>query len=326
MNFTKKFLLISFLAAATFSFAQTKDSIPQKLNAYYADKFVIARPLNIEFNQLTPYEFSSEHLGNDFADGKVRNLYQVKVSTNGNFIVKKNWMLGATLNYNYTSSSVEMNQPDGTTRVQENDFHYHSSSLNFTYISKLWKKPLVFTASAVVDGSDKHFERIRGLTAATMLLKANATTKTAIGLVGFIDPSAQVPVLPTFIYDHKFGNGWRIDLILPKQIFLKKNISENSRISIGSELGGTSFYLYDLFQTNEKYEFRQLEINSGLVYEHFLGGSFVATFKTGMRNTPNGRIFEKSENPNDYIFEVTPKPTFYFNLGISFNPFGKFLK
>lgn len=314
------------MTPAAFNFAQNKDSIPQKITAYYADKFALARPLNIEFSQLTPYKFSSEHLGNYFADGKVRNLYQVKVSTSGNFIVKKKWMLGATLNYNYTSTSVELNYPDGTMRVQDNDFHFHSSSLNFTYISKLWNKPVIYTASAVVDGSEKHFERVKGLATATLLLKANATTKTAIGLVGIIDPSAQIPVIPTFIYDQKFENGWRIDLILPKQVYLKKSFSENSRFSLGSELGGTSFYLYDVLQSQEKYELRQVEINSGFMYEHFLGGSFVATFKTGMKNIPNSRIFKKNESFDSYIFEANPKPTFYFNLGISFNPFGKFIK
>lgn len=322
----KIFFLASLVMPLTFISAQIKDSVPQKITAYYADKFAIARPLNIEFNQFTPYKFSSENLGNYYADGKVGNSYQVKVSVNGNFIAKKSWMLGVTLNYNYTSARFEMNHPDGTIRLEDNDFLYHSTSLNFTYVSKLWEKPLIYTASTVVDGSEKHFERVKGIATATMLLRANANTKIAIGLVGIIDPSTQIPVLPTFIYEHKFGNGWSADLILPKRLFLLKNISKNNRISVGTELGGTSFYLYDLFETDEKYEFRQLEINSGIIYEHHIGGSFLATFKTGIKSIPNSRIFKKSESFDSYIFEVNPKPIFYFNIGLSFNPFGGLFK
>jgi len=32
---------------------------------------------------------------------------------------------------------------------------------------------------------------------------------------------------------------------------------------------------------------------------------------------------DKNKSVNDYIFSTTPGPSFYFNTGISFNPFGK---
>lgn len=304
-----------------------QDSISQKLVAYNADKFAITRPLNIEFSQITPYKFTSNYLGNE-SKGKVRNAYQVDVSMNGNFIVKKNWMLGATFNYNYISSSIELTDLDGTKRVEDNDFHYHASALNFTYISKLFDKPAFFTASIIVDGSEKHFERVKGIATGTILLKTNAKTKMGIGLIGVIDPTAQIPVIPMFTYEHKFNNDLLLDASLPRHFYIRKNLFSNGRISLGTELDGTSFYLYDQFGTNGKYEFRQLEINSGFMYEHHLGDSFIATFKTGMRNTPSGssRVFRKNESFDSYILKTSPKPTFYINAGLSFNPFGKLFK
>lgn len=325
MKFVSKLIIPCSILWSVYSYGQ--DSIPQKLVTYNADKFPITRPLNIEFSQITPYKFTSDYLGNKY-NGKVRNSYQVEVSMNGNFIVKKNWMLGATFNYNYISSSVELTNPDGMKRVEDNDFHYHTSALNFTYITKLFDKPAFFTASAIVDGSEKHFERVKGIATGTILLKANAKTKLGVGLVGVIDPTAQLPVIPMFTYEHKFNNGLVLDAVMPKHFYIRKNLFQNGRISLGTELDGTSFYLYDQFGINGKYEFRQLEINSGLMYEHHLGGSFIATFKTGMKNTPSGssRILRKNESFDSYLLETSPKPTFYVNAGLSFNPFGKLFK
>ena len=105
--------------------------------------------------------------------------------------------------------------------------------------------------------------------------------------------------------------------------FMRKDIFENSRISFGSEMENTSFYLYN---SNKTYEFRQFEINSGAIYEHKISDAFIGTFRTGLKIFPNSRIFEKNESFNDYFFDAKPKPALYFNLGISYNPFVKSVK
>lgn len=312
----KTILTSSILSISNMAFAQKRDSIPQKVTAYVAEKFPMARDFNIEFTQLTPYKFSSKLYGADLPENKVDNFSQVKVSSNINFIKTQKWVLSANLNYRYTSLNTENSISD---YQKNNDFHYHSETLSFTYFSKLFNKMTIYSANFSVDGSEQHFERIRGMLTGTMVLKANAKTKMTVGLVGIIDPSSQVPIIPTFSYEHKFDNGLIADIILPKRILIKKNVSENGRISLGSEMENTSFYIYDKDRT---YEFRQLEINSGAIYEHKIG-SFIGTVKTGIRAVPNSRIFEKNESFKNYFFEATPKTSFYFNIGISYNPFGK---
>lgn len=80
------------------------------------------------------------------------------------------------------------------------------------------------------------------------------------------------------------------DILLPRKIMLRKNILTNGRLSLGTEMDTTTFYLYP---TGKKYEFRQLEINSGVVYEHNLGNNVIGTIKTGLRATPSSRILIK---------------------------------
>lgn len=315
MNTLKKTVLTSsILIFPNFYFAQTRDSIPQKVMTYVAEKFPMARDFNVEFIQLTPYKFSSQLHGEDLSENKVDNFSQIKLSSNINLIKTKKWILSTNLNYRYTSINTENSISNFS---KNNDFHYHSETLSFTYFSKIFNKTAIYSANFSVDGSEQHFERMRGMVTGTVILKANAKTKMTVGLVGIIDPTAQIPVIPVFSYEHKFNNGWTADIILPKRFLIKKDVFENGRISFGSEMENTSFYIYD---ADKRYEFRQLEINSGAIYEHKLG-NFIGTLKTGIKAIPNSRIFEKNESFKNYFFEAKPKTSFYFNIGLSYNPF-----
>lgn len=297
-------------------FAQKRDSIPEKAKAFIADKFPMARALNLEYNLVSPYRYTSKFFGTAQPESKVESLYQLKASVNINFITSKQWSLGTILGYRYVSAKLENTQ-------ERKYFHYHSESLNLSRYSKLFGKTAIYTASAVVDGSERHFERLRGLLTATLVLKATRATQMTLGLIGFVDPGALVPVVPSFSYKHQFNGGWIADVILPKGLLLRKNVLENGRVSVGTELENTFFYLYGLDNTGKTYSLNQMEINSGLTYEHYLGNSFVATFRTGMKNVVDAKIFEKSEAQRDYIFKASPEPSLYFNVGLSFNPFGK---
>jgi hypothetical protein len=319
-----------FILASAFCSAQEKDSInapknniSEKVSAGVAEKFPMARLVNVEYDHTMPYKFTSKYLDSELPEGKVNSIFQVKVSSNITLIRKKKWSLGTTLNYQYFSANTDgtnffNNQESFTNHTQ--DFHYHSESLNLTYYSKLFNKIIVFSGTATVDGSEQHFERVRGLVTATMVLKANAQTKMTIGLVGLIDPTSIVPTFITFSYEHKFNNGWMIDAILPKWIYLRKDLASYGRLSVGTELGATMFYLYN---NDKAYTFSQMDINSGVMYEHRLGKSFILSAKTGMRYSPTSRLVEKNQAFKDYVFESKPKPSLYFNVGISFNPFKK---
>lgn len=298
------------------AYAQKKDSIPIKVRAFFADKIPQSRNFNIEYTTATPYSFSSRLQGKDQPDNKVKSFQQVRSDANIYFIKNRRWLLNATLNYRYTSIDNENSIIAGEETAK--NFHYHSEAINVTYFSKLLNKTAIYSANIGVDGSNKHFERLRGMVTASLILKATPKTKMTLGVAGLIDPSAQIPVLPIFTYENKFNNGWVLDILLPKKVLVRKNMSTNGRISLGTEMDNTSFYAY---RNNHTYEFRQVELNSGAIYEHNLGGNFIGTFKTGIRAFMNARAFNKQDSFNDYIWKANYKPTFYFNIGVSYNPF-----
>lgn len=313
----------AFLLFQLTSFAQGGDTTKsKKLLSYITDKFPGTRTFNIEYSQFTPHKYSSELLGEKLPEGKITNTYQLKFDANVNLVRKKTWFLSATVNYRYTALELENVSPlISEPKAQKEDFHYHASALNFTKYSRLFRKPIIYSGSVIVDGSDKHFERVRGFAAATMMLRADRTTKIGIGIVGIVDPSSQTPVMPTFIYERKFGDRWMLDIMLPQRLMIRKEVFGNGRLSVGTELGGPTFYLYGFSGNAGTYQFRQTELNSGLTYEHHLGRSIIGTVRTGVRNVINSRVFEKGESFGDYIYKVQPDAAFYFNVGISFNPF-----
>lgn len=297
--------------------AQKKDSIPQKVVAFVTDKFPQSRDLNIEFTQLTPYKFSPESYGTELPENKVKNFQQLRANANIYFIKNRKWMLSTSVNYRFTHIESQNEIPFLS---NEQNFHYHSESLSLTRFSKLFNKIAIYSATASVDGSEQHFERMRGMLTASLVLKATADTKMTVGLAVIIDPSSQVPAMPTFTYEHRFSNGWVADIILPKKVMIRKDIFQNGRFSFGTEMDMTNFYLYP---DGKRYEFRQLEINSGAMYEHQLGKNLIGTFRTGLRAAPSSRVFAKNDSFKDHIFDMNSKTSFYFNVGISYNPFGK---
>lgn len=325
-------LLLMGLSLAAQAFSQDKEAgvksakdsiaIPRRVVAYAADKFTIVRPLNIEFSNASPYNFTSKRGGTTLQESKVNNFTQAKVSANFNFIKRKTWLLGATAGYRYTSAEATMVDPfTGNMTLLDQKFHYLFSAVNFTYFSKLFGKRTIYSSSLIVDGSEQHIERVKGLITGVMVLKATERTKMTVGLAVNIDPTTQIPVIPVFTYEHKFNNGLIADITLPKSIYLRKYMFGNSgRLSLGTEMDQMTFYLYDVDGTDQRYQYRQLDINNGIIYEHAIG-DFVVTGKTGIKMTPSGRLFRKEDSFNDAVFETKPDPTFYFNVGVSFNPF-----
>jgi hypothetical protein len=320
----RMYFTVGLALMTTVVFGQGSDSIAQKAQAYAASKFAIARPLNIEFANAGSYKFTSKLRDVPSIGGEVKRFSQLKASATINFIRKESWMLSGTLGYRFTTVESDIVKPvSNTVKTINDEFHYQFSSLNFSYFSRLFNKRTIYTASVLVDGSEKHFERVKGVITGTMVLKANQRTKMMAGIMISIDPSAQSPFIPTFSYEHKFRNGIVVDILLPRSILVRKHVFTNGRISVGTEMDRTSFYLYNVDGTSQKYEYRQLDINSGLIYEHLIANYFVLAAKTGVKITPSGRIFRKEGTFGSPELQTSPDPAFYLNAGISFNPFIK---
>ncbi|WP_162927054.1 hypothetical protein [Flavobacterium psychrotrophum] len=314
-----KLSLFVFVLSVPFykTFAQAKDSIPKEAIKFVADKFPFTRMINTEFRYDAPYDFSARIPGVSQPEGRVTRLYQQRVNANINFIKSPKWVFSTGLFYNYIHAETQ----GANLQQTESNEHYYAATVTLTRFTKLFGKMALFTATALPSGGENGFERITGMVSGTLVLKANAKTKMTIGLLGLIDPSSQVPAFVTLSYEHKFDNGWIADIILPKRLFMKKDVFSNGRLSLGTELDNTTVYLKGFNRnTSKTYIFSQLETMSGATYEHCIFKGFIATLKTGYKYTPTSRIVAVNKKFTDYVFKATPNGNFYVNLGLSYNP------
>lgn len=326
--------LMTLTAFATFwilpfiTVAQTQDSVVKKVTRFTADKFAEQRPFSIDFKQYGNYNFSSNLRDRNLPDGEFPNWSQFTASANVNLLQNRHWLLQVNGLYRYVSVESRFTAAaPGVLQNYNEDHHYHTEGMNLSYVSKLFGKTAIYTAGFALDGSEKRIERLRGIFSGIVVLKANERTTMSVGLAGTTDPGAQLPFVPLFIYQHKFNNKLSADLALPRYAYLRRQLSNNGRLSAGYDLDfNTTFFLYDRDAANTTYQYRQLDGNLGLVYEHVLPGSITLTFKTGYRINPTTRVLEKNSSFSDYTWEAHTDPAPYVNIGLSFNPFAKHKK
>lgn len=308
-------LLFPAVLTCLWGYGQVTDSLPKKAVQYAAEKFPFTRLVNVEQRYNAPFSYSSKlGDGTKAGTGEVTQMLQTRVSSSINFIKNSKWIFSTGLFYNYMHAETD----GGGMGAKNADLHYYAAGLTLTRFSNLFGKTAIYTASVIPTGGNDGFERVTGMVTATVLLKADATTKKTIGLLGIIDPSSIVPVVPTFTYEKKLKSGWVLDVILPQRIFMKKDMFSDGRLALGTELSSTNFYISGYNGSNKTYMFNQMEIMTGLTYEHCFSNHFIATLKTGMLYIPASRVAEINDTFDDYIFSAQPDPAFYLNFGLSY--------
>jgi len=308
--------------------SQEKDSLTlQQAGKQIKAEFPRTRILNFEYGQSLSRDFDSELFGEEFQEGEIKNQKNFNASLNLPFYYTEKFVLTASANYNFNEFEFQGLENTSATTIFEQDgivgFHNFSGSVSGTYFSQLFGKPVIYNASVIVDGNDKGFERLKGLVGASLIMKKTERTTITLGAIAFVDPTSQIPFFPTFTYKHNFKNSlWEFDFILPQRLLFRRYIGENSRLSLGSTFGGNGFYVnVNAPDFPDVFEYSQLEINSGLIYEYRLSDYIITTVKGGLTNFISNRLTEKGEPTEDYIYENNQDATGYFNVGFSIDPF-----
>jgi hypothetical protein len=328
MTKSQYFFIFSITLLSNQIFSQEKDSgTLQEAAKQIKAEFPRTRILNLEYGQSLSRNFESELFDEDFQEGEIKNQKTFNASLNLPFYYTKKIVLTASANYAFNEFEFQDLENTSATTIFEQDgivgFHNFSGSVSGTYFSQLFGKPVIYNASVIVDGNDNGFERLKGLVGASLIMKRTERTTITLGAITFLDPTTQIPFFPTFTYKHNFKNSpWEFDFILPQRLLFRRYIGENSRLSLGSTFGGNGFYVnVNAPDFPDVFEYSQLEINSGLIYEYRLSDYIITTFKGGITNFISNRLTEKGEPTGDYIYSNEQDPTGYFNVGFSIDPF-----
>lgn len=308
--------------------SQTTDSIQEKAIQGIKEKFPRTRILNFEYDQSLNRDFESELLDQKFQEGKIKAQRNFNASANIPIYKTRKWGLTGSFNYQFNEFEFDDIETTDISVFEQNgtvDFHNFSVALSSTYFSTLFKKPVIYNASVIIDGNDEGVERLKGLVGISFILKRTELTTITLGAIAFLDPTSQIPFFPTFTYNHRFKNSkWELDFILPQRLLLRRLVGQNGRFSIGSTFGSTGFYVnVDSPNFVNVYEYSQLEVKSGVIYEHRFNNYLIGTFQGGLQNFISNRLTEKGEPNSDFIYSNDQGATGYFQVGVSIDPFAR---
>ena len=210
--------------------------------------------------------------------------------------------------------------PVGTTQVHSTLIN---PSLAFTRVDSLFNRPIVYaaTTSVLVDPvTGQH--RFTGTGVATLTVRRTANSAFSVGLLGLVDPSLPVPIIPFISYWHQFKSGLKFSLD-PSGIALRKEWNKRNSISLANTLGGNlSLYKRDIVNLPIEHAFSTLEMKSGVVYEHLMTRKMVISLSAGVRSTFTSKVLEGNSNTDEFIKNTQP-PVPYVRVGISMLPFWK---
>ena len=241
----------------------------------------------------------------------------------------KKWSFTGSTLYQFSEFEFEnIEIPSSMSFFERNgivNFHNFSAALSSTYFSILFKKPVIFNASIIADANEVNFGRIKGLLGFTFILKQTERTTITLGVIGFIDPSSQIPFTPTFSFNHRFKNSkWELDFILPQRLLFRRLIGENGRLSLGSSFGLSEFYIDVNDQAyGNAFAYSQIELKTGIIYEHRINDYLIGTFQGGLQNFISNQSTKKGKSAKDFIYENEQEGAGYFQIGISIDPFAK---
>jgi hypothetical protein len=316
------FVLLSMNAIA-------QDSLRQKAVERIKEKFPETRLFNFEYNQSLDRSFSSELFDQDFQEGTIKSQRNLTAAANIPVYRTQKWSFTASMFYQFREFEFEnIENPSSMPFFARNrivNFHNFSAAISSTYFSILFNKPIIFNASIIADANEEGFGRFKGLIGFTFILKQTERTTVTLGAIGFLDPTSQIPFTPTFGFNHRFKNSkWELDFILPQRLLFRRPIGENGRLSIGSTIGYSEFYLNSNDQPyGNIFSYSQIELKTGIIYEQRINDYLIGTFQGGLQNFISNRATEKGEPTQDFIYENKQDATGYFQIGVSIDPFAK---
>ncbi len=319
------FALLSMYAVAQ----NAQDTLRQNAVERIKEKFPVTRIFNFEYNQSLDRRFSSKLDGQDFQEGDIKSQRNFMASANIPVYKTEKWSFTASLFYQFSEFEFEnIEAPSALPFFERNSigsYHNFSTALSSTYFSVLFNKPIIFNASIIADANEENFGRFKGLLGFTFVMKQTERTTITLGAIGFIDPSSQIPFIPTFGYNHRFKNSkWELDFIFPQRLLFRRSVGENGRFSVGSMLGYTEFYIDANSQAyGTMFTYSQIELKTGIMYEHRINDYLIGTFQGGLQNFISNQATEKGEPAKDFIYENEQDGAGYFQIGISIDPFAK---
>lgn len=343
MQKTKLLLLLLLVSAHVSAQGQpdsTKQRMMDEIKQRMADSIRAARVDEAALMYPRIRQFSISHQSNfggtirsklrddEFFSGRIRtarttvNLTVPIITLNKNIVaasvgfVQQYFDLNeiATINPNYVVSEQDRNVP------------MFNFSLSYNRRDTLFNIPVSLTA--MVGGlfnPDFTSKQLRFTGIVAVPLFRTERSSLTVGVVGNIDPSSLVPVIPLISYSYKFKS-LGVDLMadLPQRIAIRKAVTPRASVTMFSEMAGNnSFFGIDEPTPTlpKRMTFATTELRSGLLLEYRLTRKAVVSLSGGLNTTIQSRIFKVGVRQSDYLMSNKTGGMPFVQVGFSLLPF-----
>lgn len=308
--------------------AQTTDSVKAESQSLTHNQFPPIRVFQVQYDGFAKRNFSSKLYHQQFQQGEIANERRLSIDVNIPLYIQPRYIVTASVKYssdNIKFNNVSATNPDNKYFQQpdHHNFQYFSTTESFTYFSSLFHKPVIYNANLITDGNQNGFKRIYGFVTATLMIKNSKYTTISVGAIGFIDPAAVVPALPSLAMQFRFEHSpWWFDCMLPRYILFKRPLFRTSRLSLGLELNGNIFYANpSSLELSDTYQFNQFEVKTGAAFEQMISKHFILSIRGGYQNIFFAQLAPINKSFSNYVYQTKPDGTAYFNIGLSYNIF-----
>jgi len=297
---------------------QIADSLPKPVESP-VPVYPRIKLLSVSYDQSASTDYKVKTTGNPDNEGDMsRGRLQVVANIP---IWKKNaFALSVTEVYTHEEMAIKQSRNPIFESQANYSFDNFITTLNASYLGKLFNKPLLTNASVIVGSADfLHPEKVSGLVTAMLVFQKRPDTRYTLGLGGLIDPSSQIPAFPIITYWHRFKDPrWELDIILPTMLKIRRSDVWGGWLSAGSDFNGFGYFITDAPNTSKTYQNTYSEISFNVSYEKIFAKNFMVSLQGGYKSTLQNRIMEVNKKYNDAIADIDMGSAPYFKVGMSY--------
>ncbi|XRE42737.1 hypothetical protein ACIVBQ_000941 [Tenacibaculum discolor] len=315
-GFLKNTIVFILLFVAGVTYTQDIDSLSTSKTSR---GFPQLRKFNISYSYRAPNRYDANFKGQPKETGKVARNEFLAYGTFKLFDKKKYTL---SLTQSYAHLDLDPDQFSNLTFFDEDIYKFdnYSTSLNFTYKSRLFGKP--FIGNATITGSTRnfsHIDKLSGYISGMLIFQRNQNTRYTLGLIARADPSSKIPVFPLVTYWHRFKNPlYELSVIIPKELKLRRSETFGGWLGIGSDFNAQSYFIPNIPNRDGTYENRFNDIQFGLSYDHIFMKHFMFSVNTGYNKVIQNNIIEVYKPNNEKLADISYKGNWYARVGVSY--------
>lgn len=257
--------------------------------------------------------------GERIAHGDLKENLRAKFTVGYMMPVSRKLMVGLSANYIYNNEHLSGLADDDL--PLDDNHHSFKAATNIIFRGTLWEKPLVVFANIGVDASQWGVERVSGIGAALLMLKATKETQLGIGPLVMLNTTSRVPFLFVATYRHVYSPRWTLNINYP---FFGMQYTPSEKHTIAGGFAFDTDYYWvrpDMKELPKTVFFRRSLLRTGINYNVLLSPTLTVTGQAGWEYTMAGGLY--TANGRHLIHDLNHPNGPYAHLRVSFRPESK---